>query len=152
MRALHRLLPALVLALSFTAPAARAGEVEKTVPFALDSWIELGTQDGPVTLHRLRIERQSGVTKSKLMRPGNAEYLQDVQIQLEFSNQASQDWEARLRVEWVDGDGRAIDGYNDRETLDDDSRYEMQTVTLSTLRYGLERAKKLRIRIDFHPD
>ena len=143
-----------VLAFGLLAAAApaTAGEVEKTVPFALDQWIDLASEDGPVTLHRMRIERHAGVTKSRIMRPGNAEYLQDVQIQIEYSNAASRDWEARLRIEWLDADGRAIDGYNDTENLDSDSRHDQQTVTLSTLRYGLDRASKLKIRIEFYSD
>jgi len=146
---------ALAFGLLLTALAApvRAGEAEKTVSFELEKWVELGVSDGPVTLHRIRLTKEGGgFTKSKLMRPGNSEYLEDVQIQLEFSNSASKDWEARMRIEWIDGDGRTIDGYNDTENLDDDSRYDQQTVTLSTLRYGIERAKKLKIRIEFYPD
>ncbi len=74
-----------------------------------------------------------------------------MQIQVEFSNEASKDWEMRLKVEWLDGDGRVIDGYDDTENLDSDSRYDQQTVTLSTLRYGLERARQLRVRISYYP-
>ncbi len=122
------------------------------MPFALDQWIELNSNDGPVTLHRIRLAAHSGFTKSKLMRPGNSEYLRDVQIQLEFTNDASKDWEARIRLEWLDGDGKAIDGYNDDENLDNDSRHDEQTVTLSTLKYGLERAKKLKVHITYQPD
>ena len=129
-----------------------AGEVEKNVNFALEEWIELNATDGPVTLHRIRIAKQSGITKSKFLRPGNSEYLQDVQIQLEFSNDTSRDWEARMEVEWLDGAGQPIDGYNDSETLGEDSRRDEQTVTLSTLKYGLDKAKKLRIAIRFEPD
>jgi hypothetical protein len=141
---------ALVAALG-AAPAA-AGEVEKTVPFALDQWWDLGVTDGPLTLHRIRITREGRGVKSKIMRPGNSEYLEDIQIQLEFTNDATKDWEARVDLEWSDAQDNPIDGYNDRETLDSESRHEDQTVTLSTLRYGLDRAKKLAIRIEFQPD
>jgi hypothetical protein len=133
-------------------PPATAGSVEKTVPFELDQWIDLASTDGPVTLHRIRLARKSGVSKSMFARPGNDEYLQDVQIQLEFSNEATKDWEAHLVIEWVDGDGRAIDGYNDTEGLDSESKQDDTTVTLSTLKYGLDRAKKLKIKIDFYKD
>lgn len=146
-----RLVSALVLVL-LAAPVAWAGEVEKRVPFVLGEWIELGASDGPVTLHRIRIERQTGITKSKLMRPGNAQYLTDVQVQLEFTNEATRDWEARVDLEWLDADGQAIDGYDDGENLDSESRHDLQTVTLSTLRYGLARAKTLALRIEFHPE
>ncbi len=140
------------LALACTALPLAAGEVEKNVNFALDEWIELNATDGPVTLHRIRIAKQSGITKSKFLRPGNSEYLQDVQIQLEFTNDTSRDWKARLEVEWLDAGGQVIDGYNDSETLGEDSRRDEQTVTLSTLRYGLDKAKKLHLAIRFEPD
>jgi hypothetical protein len=142
---------ALALPLAGGRPAA-AGEVEKNVPFQLDQWIDLQASDGPVTLHRVRLARQGLGAKSKFMRPGNSEYLEDVQIQLEFTNDATRDWEARFDVEWADAQGVVIDGYNDKETLDSESRHDEQTVTLSTLRYGIERAKKLKIRIEFNPD
>jgi len=141
---------AAALVLFATAPVF-AGEVEKKADFELDRWIELESTDGPVTLHRFRIVRATG-TKSRILRPGNSEYLEDVQLQLEFSNDASRDWEARLDVVWSDASGNPIDGYHDTENLDNDSRHDQQTVTLSTLRYGLERAKKLSVRIRFDPD
>ena len=142
---------ALLAAFVLAAPAF-AGEVEKKVPFALDQWIDLAATDGPVTLHRIRLVKQGGVTKSSFVRPGNAQFLEDVQIQLEFTNDASKDWEARVHFVWLDGNGETIDGYDDNENLDSDSRHDQQTVTLSTLRYGLARAKQLEIRISFQPD
>jgi hypothetical protein len=142
---------ALPLTLALAAPAV-AGEVEKSVPFALDQWWDLGVTDGPVTLHRIRLVRQGRGIKSKLVRPLNSEYLEDIQIQLEYTNDATKDWEARIDLEWRDAEGNAIDGYNDEETLDNESKHEEQTVTLSTLRYGLERAKKLDLRITFQAD
>jgi hypothetical protein len=141
---------AAALVLLATAPAL-AGEVEKKADFELDRWIELESTDGPVTLHRFRIVRASG-TKSRILRPGNSEYLEDVQLQLEFSNDASRDWEARFDVVWSDASGNPIDGYHDSENLDNDSRHDQQTVTLSTLRYGLEHAKRLSVRIRYDPD
>lgn len=149
----HRLLPMIagLALLTWTLPAS-AGEVEKNLNFALDQWIDLNSTDGPVTLHRIRIVRQGGVTKSKFMRPGNSEHLEDVQIQVEFSNDSSKDWEMRLNVEWSDSSGEVIDGFNDTEGLDSESRHDDQTVTLSTLKYGIEKAKKLKIGIKFYPD
>ncbi|MFN7941953.1 MAG: hypothetical protein U0X73_10145 [Thermoanaerobaculia bacterium] len=138
--------------LAMGALPAHAGEASKSVAFELDKWVDLGAKEGPVTLHRIRLAREGGLTKSKFMRPGNSEYLQDVQIQLEFSNEASADWKAKLHVTWEDADGTTIDGYNDSEGLDSDSKYDQVKVTLSTLRYGLERAKKLKIAIEFYPD
>lgn len=148
-----RLIAGIALAVAlWVAGPVFAGTAEKTVPFAFDQWVNLASTDGPVTLHRLRLVREGGVTKSSFMRPGNSQYLGDVQIQLEFTNDATQDWEARFSIEWVDGDGRAIDGYQGKEGLDSEKRHDQQTVTLSTLKYGLDRAKKLKIRIDYNPD
>jgi len=134
------------------AGSARAGDFEKKVPFAFDQWFDVNSTDGPVTLHRIRIVREKASAKSRIMRPGNSEYLQDVQIQLEYTNDAKRDWEARMKVEWLDDQGKAIDGYNDDENLDGDSRHDEATVTLSTLIYGLECAKTLSIKLDYHEE
>ncbi|MGE0640826.1 MAG: hypothetical protein AB7G12_17160 [Thermoanaerobaculia bacterium] len=135
----------------FALPLASAA-VEKTVPFALDQWIEIKATDGPVTLHRIRLASQGGLTKSKLFRPGSSSYTRDVQVQLEFSNEATSDWDARIRFEWIDAAGAVIDGYAGTESLDSESKFEQQTMTLSTLRYGLEKAKKIRFEITVTPD
>ena len=143
----------LAAALSLFLPNATfAGTAEKTVTLKLGEWVELASTDGPVTLHRIRLVREGGITKSSFMRPGNSQYLADVQIQLEFTNDSTNDWEAKFDVEWLDGEGNAIDGYRGQEGLDSEQRHDEQTVTLSTLKYGLDRAKKLRIRIDTNPD
>ena len=141
---------ALILA---SATPADAGSVSKSVPFQLDEWIGLDATDGPVTLHRIRIrEVRGGLTKSKVFRPGNDEYLVTIQIELEFTNTATRDWEADLDIRWLDAEGVAIDGYHDEEDLDEDERRDEATVTLSTLKYGLDRAEKLEIGIEFYPD
>lgn len=146
-------LAALIVLIGFVAASARAGEVEKKVSFALGDWVDLASTDGPVTIHRIRIEKQSGLTKSKLFRPGGgAAYTADVQVQIEFTNDATHDWDAAVEIEWLDKDGEAIDGYRGTESLDSESRRDLQTITLSTLKYGLDRAKKLRVRIEFHPE
>jgi hypothetical protein len=147
-----RVVSALALLL-FVPSAARAGMVTKTVSFSLGTWTDLAATDGPVTIHRVRLEKQSGITKSKLFRPGGgASYATDVQLQIEFTNEATHDWDAAVEVEWLDKDGEAIDGYRGTESLDSESRRDLQTITLSTLKYGLDRAKKLRVRIEFHPE
>jgi len=143
---------ALVVAVLSASPA-RAGEVERKVNFALGEWVDLNSTDGPVTIHRIRIERQGGLTKSKLFRPGGgASYASDVQVQIEFTNDATHDWEIAVEVEWLDANGVAIDGYRGEENLDSESRRDLQTITLSTLKYGLDRARKLRVRLEFHPE
>lgn len=129
-----------------------AATVEKTVSFQLDEWIDLGKTEGAVTLHRIRLTKPSGFSKSSLLRPGNSDFAADIEIQLEFSNDSTADWEANLRVEWVDGDGRPIDGYRGSADLDSETRHEMETVRVSTLKYGIDRAKKLKIEISANPD
>jgi hypothetical protein len=140
---------ALVVALGLPLSAAA---VEKSAPFALDQWIELKVTEGPVTLHRIRIVSQGGITKSKFIRPGGSEYLTDVQIQLEFSNESTDDWEARVRFKWLDAEGKVIDGYSGDENLDNEAKFEQQTMTLSTLRYGLDKAKKIELEISVARD
>ena len=149
---MKRLITAVALCALLSPAVVRAGVVEKQVPFAFDQWFDLNSNDGSATLHRIRIVREKQSAKSRIMRPGNSEYLQDVQIQLEYTNDASRDWEVRMKVEWLDDAGKAIDGYNDDENLDSSSRHDQATVTLSTLKYGLERAKTLSIRLDYHTE
>ncbi len=152
---MRRLASALALFAAGTLAAlpAHAGSVEKNVPFAFDQWTALDSTDGPITLHRIRIIRQKGgFTKSAFLRPGNDEYLETVQIQLEYSNSGKDDWKAKLDIAWLDEQGAVIDGYNDADSLDDDENHTNDTVTLSTLKYGIAQAKKLRIRIRFDRD
>lgn len=149
---MKRLIVAVAVSCLLSGGVAYAGDFEKKVPFAFDQWFDVNSTDGPVTLHRIRIVRERASAKSRIMRPGNSEYLQDVQIQLEYTNDAKRDWETRMKVEWLDDQGKAIDGYNDDENLDGDSRHDEATVTLSTLLYGLERAKTLSIKLDYHEE
>ena len=139
--------PAFALAVALLLSSTPAAAVEKNVAFALDQWIDLNVTEGPVTLHRIRLASQSGVTKSKIFRPGGSMFTTDVQIQLEFTNQSTDDYEARIRFEWLDAAGVAIDGYDGTESLDNEARFEQQTMTISTLRYGLDKAKKIRLAI-----
>lgn len=140
-------------ALLLSGPPAHAKSVDMTVDFALDAWFDLNFEDGPIVLHRIRLSPQSGpITKSKLIRPFSSEYLQEVQIQLEFSNSSTRDWEADLLIEWLDSDGKVIDGYNDDENLDNNESRDLATVTMPTLKYGLAKAKSLRLKISVRPD
>jgi hypothetical protein len=140
----------LLLGLATLPRAAAAGDVSKDVPFAVDQWIELDVTDGPVTLHRIRLRHVSGgFTKSKLFRPGNDEFLETVQIQLDYSNSSTKDWEVHLNVRWIDSTGATIDGYIDDEDLDDSETHGDATATLSTLRYGLDRAARLLVDLHF---
>ena len=147
---------AVVLAIPLIGSASRgsAAKIEKDVPLELDRWIELESKDGPVTIHRIRIEKQKGdVTKASFIRPGNTQFLDTVRILVEYSNRdKNKDWEADLDITWLDGSGEEIDGYRDDENVNNDESHEEISVTLATLRYGLRRGKTLRIRIDYHPE
>ena len=137
------------------ASPASAGKIEKTLPFELDHWYELGAADGPVTLHRIQIERQGagGFNKSFLSRPGNTEFLESVRILIDYSNKdRHKDWKAHLDITWLDASGEVIDGYVDKETIDNDKNHDDIHVALSTLKYGIKKAKSLRVRITFEPE
>ncbi|MEO7795783.1 MAG: hypothetical protein ABIV06_13520 [Thermoanaerobaculia bacterium] len=149
---MRRVVGAMLVVLCCGSGLAYADTAEKIVAFKLDEWIDLASTDGPVTLHRIRVVREGGISKSTFIRPGNSQYLVDVQIQLEYTNDSRKDWEAKFDVESLDSGGEAIDVYRGDEGLDSEQLHEEQTVTLSTLQYGLEKARKLKIRIDTNPD
>ena len=140
--------------LVIAAGPAGASAVSKTLPFEADRWYSLDdAKDGPITLHRIQIVRQTGLlTKSHLFRPGNAEYLVSIEIRLEYSNASTHDWKGRFRLALLDEDDREIDGYNGSEDLNEGEGHGIATVKLSTLKYGLERARRLRVAIDVEPD
>lgn len=148
MTTLRTLLALTLLAALCTLPAS-AGNVSKDFPFELDTWYDLDVTDGPVTLHRVRVERQDGNVKSRIFRPGNSKFSETVQIQVEYTNTSEKDYEAEIDIVWVDAQGNEIDGYRDEEGIDEDEKKDEMTMTLSTLKYGLEQAKTLKVNIDF---
>ncbi|MEW6336317.1 MAG: hypothetical protein ACOY3Y_05005 [Acidobacteriota bacterium] len=142
---------ALGLAAAWPVPS-DAATVTKSVDLELGTWLDLDAKDGEVTVHRVRLVEVTGtITKSDLTRPSGAEYLKTVQFQIEYSNPTTRDWEVRVRIEWLDADGVAIDGYRGDEDLDKREDHDVQTITISTLRYGLAKAKTLEVNIDFGP-
>jgi len=152
---MHKTLTAVFVALALTllaaAPAA-AGEVTETFDFELDAWKEIDAVDGPVTLHRIRLDRkQDRVTKSVLSRPYNQEYLDVVRVTLEFTNEATSTWKARLDIRWLDAEGRVIDGFGANEKLDKKAAREVVRVSIPTLKYAVERAKTLEVKVHFRP-
>lgn len=135
------------------APAAAQTSVDKTVPFELDKWYDLSVKEGPITLHRIHLERQgSGGLKARVVRGGDEEYTVPVKVELEYSNASSTDWKAVFRVSWTDDSGEAIDGYNGSAELDEKKDFDRVGGTVTTLRYGLARARKLRLLINVKPD
>src|SRR5512146_2635467 len=135
--------PVLVLALAgaaLTAPPAQAQtSVTRSFPFELGRWYELGVTEGPITLHRIRLDRQApGVVKSHVR--GVNEYDTDVKVELEYSNQATSDWQCAFRITWMDDSGEPIDGYTGTHELDDKKAFERTGGTVTTLKYGVGRA------------
>jgi hypothetical protein len=133
---------------------AEGAPLQRTVAFVLDQWVDIGFVDGPVTIHRLRIERKSGLKgfKSVLTRPGNSQFLQDVQIQIECSNTSTADWEVAAKIAWVDSGDAVIDGYEGREEVGEGESHELATMLFSTLKYGLDQARRLRVELEIVPD
>ena len=140
-----------VLGMALLAVPASADVVEKTFPFKLDEWFDIDYEDGPLAIHRVRVKTMKGNFKSKVFRPGvdKDPMLQDVQVQVEYSNDMSRDIEAHLEIFWVDSKGRRIDGYDGTEDMDEEERHELMTSIRSTLVYGLDVAKKLKVKITF---
>ena len=142
-----------LLALALAAPALAQTSVDKTVPFELDKWYELGVKDGPVTLHRIRLARQAGGgLKARVTRAADEEYTVPIKVELEYSNASSSDWKAAFRISWVDDDGQVIDGYNGSSQLDDKKDFDRVGGTVTTLKYGLARARHLRLVMSVRPD
>ena len=140
------------LLLAMTASVAAADEVVRRYEFDLDEWQAIEATDGPVTLHRIRIDRKEDrLTKSVLARPYNQEYLEPIRFQLEYSNNASKKWRARIAVRWLDEGGMVIDGFSANETLDKKSASKTVQASVATLKYGLEKAKTLEVEIRFEP-
>jgi hypothetical protein len=147
------LLMTLAALAALVAPAAAQTSVDKTLPFELDKWYELKVKDGPITLHRLRLERQEGGgLKARVTRAPDEEYTAPVKVELEYSNASSTDWKAVFRISWVDEAGEAIDGYNGSHQLDSKKDFDRCGGTVTTLKYGLAKARRLRVLLTVKPD
>ena len=143
---------AVFTALVMMGSTAGATEFERTYDFALDEWHEINDQDGPVTLHRIRINPKEGrVTRSSVLRPFNSEYLETVQIQLEFTNESDSRWRAQISLRWLDSEGRVIDGFTGNEVLGKGAARRITQISVPTLKYGLEVADKLEVGINYEP-
>lgn len=131
---------------------AMAGELTKSYEFKLDEWFELKATDGPATLHRFRVEQAGSGGVNKFTRAGSSDYSTSLEIQIEYTNDATNDWKAQVVVEWLDAQGNVIDGYRGSENMDEGDRHELMKHTVTTLKYGVERAKKLRLEVRYDPD
>jgi len=141
-----------LLAAVLAAPASAQTSVDKTVPFELDKWYELNVKEGPITLHRIRLERSGGGGLKARVSGGEDEYRIPVKVELEYSNVSSSDWRAVFRISWVDDGGEAIDGYNGSHELEEKKDFSRAGGTVTTLRYGLIRARKVRFLLNVKPD
>lgn len=137
-----------------SSPLRAQDTLRQTFDFETDKWFSLGDAgSGPVALHRIQVARQQGhFTSSTLSRPGNTEFLAAIEIRIEYSNAATRDWKAKLRLTLLDEAGREIDGYSGTENLDEGEKHQIATIKLSTLKYGLERARKLRVSAELRPE
>lgn len=138
-----------VLLLLVMALPAQAEKIELEFPFELDEWFDIDHEDGPITIHRVRVESKANV-KSRIFRPGirGDSMIQDVQIQIEYTNRSARDVECELEVFWLDAEGRPIDGYAGEEDMNEEETDQM-TAQRSTLIYGLEVAKTLSVKIEY---
>lgn len=134
-----------------TVPAQAQTSVNRTEDFEFDRWYELNVKEGPVTLHRLRLEREGGSGLRDRI-AGGTEYKVGVKIELEYTNEASRDWDANFHVSWLDASGEPIDGYTSTEELSENKKFERAGGSVTTLKYGLARAKKLKIVVNVKPD
>jgi hypothetical protein len=132
-------------------PASAQTSVDRTVPFELEKWFELNVKEGPITLHRIRLERVGAGLKARVT-GGEDEYRVAVKVELEYSNAASSDWRGVFRISWVDESGETIDGYNGSHELEEKKDFNRTGGTVTTLRYGLARARKLRLLLNVKPD
>ena len=151
-RRVTRSILAAVLLVAAGVGVASGEEVVKTYEFAVDEWFEIGSSDGPVTLHRIRIDRKEDrLTKSMLARPYNQQYLEPIRFQLEYTNGSSEKWRARITVRWLDEEGRIIDAFSANEVMAKKSAHKVAQASVSTLKYGLERAATLEVEVRFEP-
>lgn len=141
---------AVVALAALAVPAEAQTSVNRTVDFEFDRWYDLNVKEGPVTLHRLRLEREGSGLRDKIA--GGGEFKVGVKVQLEYSNEASRDWDASFHVVWMDDSGEPIDGYTSTEELEENKKFERAGGSVTTVKYGLARAKKLKIVVNVKPD
>lgn len=143
---------AILAVAALAVPAAAQTTVDKTLPFELDKWYELNVKEGPITLHRLHLERQGGVPLKARVAGSDEEFRVPVKVEIEYSNIASTDWKAVVRITWLDEHGEVIDGYNDSAGLDEKKDFNRTGGTVVTLKYGLAHARKLRVLVSVRPE
>lgn len=127
-------------------------QFEASYDFALHDWHALDQTDGAVTLHRFRLEPKTGrIDRSVLFRSKGQEYVRTIVFQMEYTNESSSKWDAKVEVAWLDSEGEVIDGFTATDSLSKKSARKIFSVSLPTLAYGLEQAETLRVQIHFTP-
>ena len=139
-----------LLALGPAAAAARAQTIDQSFPFELERWYRIEETSGPITIHRLRLTHTEGGVASRLKRDDR--YQQQVTLELEFSNQGDADWKCQSEIEWTDADGLVIEGISQGLELDDDKNHAIRKQAKAVLRYGLQRARTISIKLRLDPD
>ena len=149
-----RLLTTAMVVLVASSPLRAQDTLSQTFVFETDKWFSLGDAgSGPVALHRIQVARHQGLfTSSTLSRPGSTQFLAAIEIRIEYSNAATRDWKAKLRLTLLDEAGREIDGYDGTQSLDEGEKHQIATIKLATLKYALERARKLRVSAELRPE
>jgi hypothetical protein len=139
----------LVLASPSTADAA---PITRAFDFEVDSWYAVDQKEGPITIHRVRLEtRSGGRVKSTVSRPLNETNMQPIALRIEYSNEADRKWTSHVEVRWLDEDGKLIDGFQTKQGLTRNSARKVNQATVTTLKYGLERAATLEVEVRLEP-
>ncbi|MEM6704280.1 MAG: hypothetical protein AAF690_16305 [Acidobacteriota bacterium] len=151
-RVLRRLACIVLFAWVVAAPAT-AQKVQRTLPFEVDQWIDLEVVNGAITLHRFRIVRDNTLVEPKLLgsKP-DFEFHDGLQFQLEFTNDGDYNWKADVRLEWKDDREALIEGMSGQVTLNKRKRHHVRKVTDVALRYGIQRAQQLELKITVNPN
>lgn len=127
------------------------GETRKQVPLKLGSWVTVEASEPPITLHRWILDKHPGPVPQKdwYFDPS---YHQLVFFQVEFSNPTGQDYNLHYLVELLDANNAVIDGFRGVLELDDGKVHSLVNAVFPTSRYGLTRARKVRVRFTVVPD
>lgn len=132
---------------------ATAQNVQRTIPFEVDQWVDLEVVNGAITLHRFRLVRDNTLVEPKLLgsKP-DFEFHDGLQFQLEFTNDGDYNWKADVRLEWKDDRDALIEGMAGQVTLNKRKRHHVRKVTDIALRYGIQRAEQLELKITVNPN
>ena len=141
---------ATLLVLGLVPASASAGTVDQSFPFELERWYRIEHTSGPVTVHRVRLTQTAGGVASRIKRDDR--YQQQVTLELEFSNPGDADWRAQTEIVWTDADGLVVEGVSHRFVLSDKKSHAIRKEAKAVLRYGLQRARTIHVKLRLDPD